>query len=166
MRVKADRELAAGVDRGPLHGVPISIKDIVDIRKTPTTAASRVQEGHLAKQDAGVVARLRHAGAVFVGKNNLHEFAYGDQRGLGVRAPSGILDPSRSPGGSSGKVGCERCGRHGLRHDRHGYWRIHTNSGRGVRRCRPEAELRRNLDRRSCAAVRERSTMWGRSPAR
>jgi aspartyl-tRNA(Asn)/glutamyl-tRNA(Gln) amidotransferase subunit A len=100
---QADRELAAGVDRGPLHGVPISIKDIVDIRKTPTTAASRVREGHLAKQDAGVVARLRHAGAVFVGKNNLHEFAYGttnEDSAFGpVRNPH---DPSRSPGGSSG----------------------------------------------------------------
>jgi aspartyl-tRNA(Asn)/glutamyl-tRNA(Gln) amidotransferase subunit A len=100
---QADRELAAGVDRGPLHGVPISIKDIVDIRKTPTTAASRVREGHLAEQDAAVVARLRHAGAVFVGKNNLHEFAYGttnEDSAFGpVRNPH---DLSRSPGGSSG----------------------------------------------------------------
>jgi aspartyl-tRNA(Asn)/glutamyl-tRNA(Gln) amidotransferase subunit A len=100
---QADRDLAAGVDRGPLHGVPISIKDIVDIRDLPTTAASRVREGHLAVRDAGVVARLRHAGAVFVGKNNLHEFAYGttnEDSAFGpVRNP---YDPARSPGGSSG----------------------------------------------------------------
>jgi aspartyl-tRNA(Asn)/glutamyl-tRNA(Gln) amidotransferase subunit A len=100
---QTDRELAAGIDRGPLHGVPISVKDIVDIRDLPTTAASRVREGHLAERDAGVVARLRHAGAVFVGKNNLHEFAYGttnEDSAFGpVRNP---LDPSRSPGGSSG----------------------------------------------------------------
>jgi aspartyl-tRNA(Asn)/glutamyl-tRNA(Gln) amidotransferase subunit A len=100
---QADRELAAGIDRGPLHGVPISVKDIVDIRDLPTTAASRVREGHLAERDAGVVARLSHAGAVFVGKNNLHEFAYGttnEDSAFGpVRNP---LDPSRSPGGSSG----------------------------------------------------------------
>src|SRR5262245_6848579 len=100
---RADRELTAGVDRGPLHGVPISIKDIVDIRNTPTTAASRVRDGHLAEQDAGVVARLRHAGAVFVGKNNLHEFAYGttnEDSAFGpVRNPH---DPTRTPGGSSG----------------------------------------------------------------
>ncbi len=44
----ADREIAAGVDRGPLHGVPISIKDLFDVRGTPTTAASRVREGHVA----------------------------------------------------------------------------------------------------------------------
>jgi aspartyl-tRNA(Asn)/glutamyl-tRNA(Gln) amidotransferase subunit A len=100
---QADREFAAGVDRGPLHGVPISIKDIVDIRNSPTTAASRVREGHLAERDAAVVARLRQAGAVFVGKNNLHEFAYGttnEDSAFGpVRNPH---DPSRSPGGSSG----------------------------------------------------------------
>src|SRR5947208_16775032 len=51
---EADRDLAAGHDRGPLHGVPISIKDLVDIAGTPTTAASRVREGHIAKHDAPV----------------------------------------------------------------------------------------------------------------
>src|SRR2546430_2781739 len=74
---EADRELAAGHDRGPLHGVPMSIKDLLDIRGTPTTAASRVREGHVAPRDAPVVAHLRQAGAVFVGKTNLHEFALG-----------------------------------------------------------------------------------------
>jgi aspartyl-tRNA(Asn)/glutamyl-tRNA(Gln) amidotransferase subunit A len=100
---QADEELAVGIDRGPLHGVPISIKDMVDLRNTPTTAASRVREGHIARQDAAAVARLRQAGAVFVGKTNLHEFAYGttnEDSAFGpVRNPH---DPSRSPGGSSG----------------------------------------------------------------
>src|SRR6187399_2185575 len=67
----ADRELASGVDRGVLHGVPISIKDLVDVRGVPTTAASRVREGHVAKDDSPVVVRLRQAGAVLVGKTNL-----------------------------------------------------------------------------------------------
>src|SRR5687768_4612298 len=49
---QADRELAAGRDRGALHGVPISIKDLIDIAGTPTTAASRVRDGHLARNDA------------------------------------------------------------------------------------------------------------------
>src|SRR5262249_12974185 len=74
---RADRELAAGVDRGPLHGVPISIKDLLDVAGTPTTAASRVRDGHVAKEDATVISLLREAGAVFVGKTNLHEFAFG-----------------------------------------------------------------------------------------
>jgi aspartyl-tRNA(Asn)/glutamyl-tRNA(Gln) amidotransferase subunit A len=100
---EADAELAAGRDRGPLHGVPISVKDLFDIRGTATTAGSRVREGHVAPRDAPSIAHLRQAGAVFVGKTNLHEFAFGTTNedsafGL-VRNP---LDPSRSPGGSSG----------------------------------------------------------------
>jgi len=100
---RADAELAAGEDRGPLHGVPISIKDLFDVTDTPTTAASRVRDGHVASSDATAIARLRHAGAVLIGKTNLHEFAFGttnEDSGYGpARHP---LDPTRSPGGSSG----------------------------------------------------------------
>src|SRR6202171_5731514 len=71
----ADRELAAGRDRGPLHGVPVSIKDLFDIRGTATSAASRVREGHIADRDAPAITHLRRAGAVLIGKTNLHEFA-------------------------------------------------------------------------------------------
>jgi len=99
----ADRERAAGRDRGPLHGVPIAIKDLIDIRGIPTTAASRVRDGHVAAMDALVIARLRHAGAILIGKTNLDEFAYGttsENSAFGpVRNPH---DPVRSPGGSSG----------------------------------------------------------------
>jgi len=99
----ADRELAVGVARGPLHGVPISIKDLIDLRGVPTTAASRVREGHVASRDATVIAHLRRAGAVLVGKTNLHEFAFGitnEDSSFGpARNPH---DVTRSPGGSSG----------------------------------------------------------------
>jgi aspartyl-tRNA(Asn)/glutamyl-tRNA(Gln) amidotransferase subunit A len=99
----ADRELAAGRDRGPLHGVPIAIKDLIDIAGVPTTAASRVREGHMAAADAPVISHLRNAGAVLIGKTNLDEFAFGTTSEHsafgGVRHP---LDPARSPGGSSG----------------------------------------------------------------
>ncbi len=99
----ADRELAAGRDRGPLHGVPISLKDILDVEGTPTTAASRVREDHVASEDAPVVAHLRAAGAVFVGKTNLHEFALGTTNEDSAYGPvTHPLDPNRSPGGSSG----------------------------------------------------------------
>src|SRR5688572_30605630 len=74
---EADEDLAGGTDRGPLHGVPISIKDLVDVRGTATTAASRVRDGHLANRDAPVIANLRRGGAIIVGKTNLHEFAFG-----------------------------------------------------------------------------------------
>jgi aspartyl-tRNA(Asn)/glutamyl-tRNA(Gln) amidotransferase subunit A len=99
----ADRELAAGIDRGPLHGVPISIKDLLDIRGVPTTAASRVRDGHIADRDAPAVAHLRQAGAVFVGKTNLHEFAFGTTNEDSAFGPArNPHDPARSPGGSSG----------------------------------------------------------------
>src|SRR4029077_1286504 len=59
---EADRELAAGHDRGPLHGAPISIKDLLDIRGTRTTAGSRVRENHRAERDAPAIVHLRQAG--------------------------------------------------------------------------------------------------------
>jgi aspartyl-tRNA(Asn)/glutamyl-tRNA(Gln) amidotransferase subunit A len=99
----ADRELRAGRDRGPLHGVPISIKDILDIAGLPTTAASHVRREHVAARDATVIARLRDAGAVMVGKTNLHEFALGTTNEESAYGPvHHPLDASRSPGGSSG----------------------------------------------------------------
>jgi aspartyl-tRNA(Asn)/glutamyl-tRNA(Gln) amidotransferase subunit A len=100
---QADREIGAGTWRGPLHGVPVSLKDIIDVRGVGTTAASRVRADHVAHRDATIVKRLREAGAVIIGKTNLHEFAFGttnEDSAFGpVRHPS---DPSRSPGGSSG----------------------------------------------------------------
>jgi aspartyl-tRNA(Asn)/glutamyl-tRNA(Gln) amidotransferase subunit A len=99
----ADRERAAGRDRGPLHGVPIAVKDIIDCRGVATTAASALRRGHVAAADATVIARVREAGAIVVGKTNLHEFALGttneDSAYGAVHQP---LVRSRSPGGSSG----------------------------------------------------------------
>ena len=98
----AEREIRAGRYRGPLHGIPISVKDLVDIAGTPTTAGSAVPP-RWPRTDAPVVARLRAAGAVIIGKTNLHEFAFGttsDESAFGpVRHP---VDPTRSAGGSSG----------------------------------------------------------------
>jgi len=100
---EADREIAEGRFRGPLQGVPLSIKDIIDLEGLPTTAGSRVRDGHRALADAPIVANLRKAGAIILGKTNLHEFALGttnEDSAFGpVRHP---LDPARSPGGSSG----------------------------------------------------------------
>ena len=100
---QADKEIAAGRRIGPLHGIPISLKDLIDQKGVRTTAASQLRRDHVATEDAVVTARLREAGAVFVGKTNLHEFAFGttsEDSGFGpVRNP---IDTSRSPGGSSG----------------------------------------------------------------
>jgi aspartyl-tRNA(Asn)/glutamyl-tRNA(Gln) amidotransferase subunit A len=99
----ADREIAAGRYRGPLHGIPVSLKDLIDLRGAPTTAASRLRAGHVAAADALVVTRLGEAGAVFVGKCNLHEFAFGTTSEDSAYGPARHpFDPLRSPGGSSG----------------------------------------------------------------
>ncbi|HET9268033.1 MAG TPA: amidase [Vicinamibacterales bacterium] len=99
----ADRERASGVDRGPLHGIPISLKDLIDEAGRVTTAASKVLADRVPAVDAPVVARLRHAGAVVIGRTNLHEFALGttsEDSAFGpVRNPA---DLTRSAGGSSG----------------------------------------------------------------
>ncbi len=73
----AEIEISRGEWRGPLHGIPIAIKDLIDTAGTRTTAASAVFEHRVPTEDAEVVRRLRVAGAVILGKNNLHEFAYG-----------------------------------------------------------------------------------------
>ena len=97
-----DAELRSGRMR-PLHGRPVSVKDLLDVEGAATTAASRSRAGHIARQDSTVVARLRQAGAVIIGKTNLHELALGttsDESAFGpVRNPHGA---NRSPGGSSG----------------------------------------------------------------
>ncbi len=93
-----DRELAAGRWRGPLHGVPVAVKDLVDVAGAVTAAGSPKLAGNLAVADAEAVARLRRAGAVVLGKTRTHEFAYG------VLTPGTVnpWDPGRIAGGSSG----------------------------------------------------------------
>jgi aspartyl-tRNA(Asn)/glutamyl-tRNA(Gln) amidotransferase subunit A len=99
---RAEAEIAAGRYRGPLHGIPVSLKDLVDVAGTPTTSGSAVPARQPA-HDAPIVANLRRAGAIIVGKTNLHEFAFGttsDETAFGaVRHPD---DRTKSPGGSSG----------------------------------------------------------------
>lgn len=98
-----DRERAHGVDRGPLHGIPISLKDLIDQAGVVTTAGSTVLDDRTASSDAAVVARLHEAGAIIIGRTNLHQFAVGttseDSSFGAVRHPQA---PDRSPGGSSG----------------------------------------------------------------
>jgi aspartyl-tRNA(Asn)/glutamyl-tRNA(Gln) amidotransferase subunit A len=96
-------DVVRGADSGPLAGMRISIKDLIDIAGLPTTAASRVRMDHVAERNAPVVQRLLDAGATLIGKTNLHEFAFGttsEESAFGmVHNPR---DVTRSPGGSSG----------------------------------------------------------------
>jgi aspartyl-tRNA(Asn)/glutamyl-tRNA(Gln) amidotransferase subunit A len=98
-----DAERANGLDRGPLHGLPISLKDLIDVAGQPTTAASKVFADRTAMADAPVTTRLRAAGAIVLGKTNLHEFALGttseDSAYGAVLHPA---DHTRMAGGSSG----------------------------------------------------------------
>ncbi|MFQ5665009.1 MAG: amidase [Candidatus Binatia bacterium] len=98
----ADRELAQGQDRGTLHGVPLTLKDLFATRAQRTTAGSRILEEHVTPQDAVVVQRLRQEGAIILGKTNLNEFAFG---ATGINARYGTVrnpwDTDRIVGGSS-----------------------------------------------------------------
>jgi aspartyl-tRNA(Asn)/glutamyl-tRNA(Gln) amidotransferase subunit A len=93
-----DAERAAGRPCGPLHGLPVAVKDLVDVAGVVTAAGSPKLAANLARRDAPVVARLRAAGAVVVGKTRTHEFAYG------VLTPGTVnpWDEARIAGGSSG----------------------------------------------------------------
>ena len=100
---EAESEIRKGQYRGPLHGIPISIKDLFATRGVRTTAGSKVLAQWVPDYDATAVARLHQAGMVLVGKTHMHEFAYGvtsDNPHYGpARNP---WDPTRVPGGSSG----------------------------------------------------------------
>src|SRR5205085_8711481 len=73
----AERELLRGKQHGPLHGVPVALKDNIWTRGLRTTMGSAILRDFLPSEDATVVRRLRRAGAIVLGKTNLHEFAYG-----------------------------------------------------------------------------------------
>ncbi|MEU9070312.1 amidase [Streptomyces sp. NPDC048109] len=96
--VRAEREISENGPRGPLHGIPMALKDLIDSEGLPTTASSHVRTGHVAERDSGVAERLRAAGAVLVGKTHTHEFAYG----LTTPQTNNAWDHGRVAGGSSG----------------------------------------------------------------
>ena len=98
----ADRARADG-QRGPLLGVPIGVKDLLNVAGQPCTCASKILAGYEAPYDATVVARLREAGAVFVGRTNMDEFAMGSStENSAYQVTRNPVDPARVPGGSSG----------------------------------------------------------------
>ena len=100
---QAEAEIQRDRWRGPLHGIPIALKDLIDTAGVRTTAASGLFKDRVPTQDAEIVRRLKAAGAVFLGKLNLHEFAYGGSSAISYFGP--VHNPwnlDYSPGGSSG----------------------------------------------------------------
>jgi len=103
---QADDELARGIDRGPLHGIPYALKDVFSTKGIRTTCGSKIFADHVPDHDAAVYEKLTEAGAVLMGKTGLQEFAYGitcnNPHFGAIRNPH---DPLRIPGGSSGGSG-------------------------------------------------------------
>jgi aspartyl-tRNA(Asn)/glutamyl-tRNA(Gln) amidotransferase subunit A len=103
---EAEAQIRRGAWRGPLHGIPLALKDNIDTAGVRTTAASQVFENRVPTEDAEVVRRLKAAGAVFLGKLNLHEFAYGGTSAVSYFGPvRNPWDRALTPGGSSGGPG-------------------------------------------------------------
>ena len=100
---EAESDIQRGRWRGPLHGIPVALKDLFDTAGVKTTAASAVFKDRVPTEDAEVVRRLKAAGAVLLGKNNMHEFAFG---GTSVVTHFGPVhnpwEPGHIAGGSSG----------------------------------------------------------------
>ncbi len=99
---EAEEEIASGNYRGPLHGIPIALKDNIDTAGVRTTAGSNQYRNRVPHADAEIVRQLKIAGAVIVGKNNMHEFAFGGSGVISAFGPArNPRDPTRITGGSS-----------------------------------------------------------------
>jgi len=100
---RMDQELGAGRDRGPLHGIPVALKDVFSTRGVRTTCGSRIFADYVPDHDAAVVEKLEEAGAVMLGKTNMHELAYGvTSVNPHYGAVHNVWDQERIAGGSSG----------------------------------------------------------------
>jgi aspartyl-tRNA(Asn)/glutamyl-tRNA(Gln) amidotransferase subunit A len=98
---RAEKEIAGGNYRGPLHGIPLGVKDLYDTAGVKTTSSSAQREQHVPDVDSAAVARLYDAGMVLIGKTHTHEFAYGAT----TPTTGNPWAPDRTPGGSSGGSG-------------------------------------------------------------
>lgn len=100
---EADKQITAGHYKGPLHGIPIGLKDMIDTSDMKTTMGSEIFKDYIPSYDAAVVNQLKKAGAIIIGKQNTHQFAYGPTGDRSYYGPMrNPYDPSRMAGGSSG----------------------------------------------------------------
>ena len=142
----AEIEIAAGAYRGPMHGITIAYKDIIDVRGMETTAASKLMAENIAEEDATVTAKFRGAGAVCLGKLNLIEFASGSMGVYGFTRNAWNL--AANPGSSSSGSGVAVAG--GARDDgpRHRHRWLGAKPVLLRRSGRPAAYLRSRQPRR------------------
>ena len=101
----AEREISAGRWRGPLHGLPFGVKDQLNSKGVLTTLGSRVLANNVPDHDAAVIERLKAAGAILIGKENLHEFGKGGTVDFAYGQPRNPWDINRNPAGSSSGSG-------------------------------------------------------------
>ena len=163
-----DRERAAGRVRGPLHGIPIVVKDNFETADMPTTGGSLALTGFMTGRDAFQVKRLRDAGAVIIGKTNLHELAAGittiSSLGGQTRNP---YDPTRNPGGSSGGTGAAVAASFaaaGMGSDTCGSIRIPVGQQQPVRPARHDGAVEPRRHHPAVAHARTSAARW-RAPS-
>ena len=149
---EADQQRAAGTSLGPLHGVPLALKDNLDTADLPTSGGTPGLAGHRPKRNAVIVDALFAAGAITLGKCNLHELAYGITNNNAAFGPArNPYAPDRIPGASSGGTGVAVAARIapggiGIRHRR-----IGPHPGRAVRNRRPSPDHGPLVAGRHCA---------------
>ena len=102
---EAEREIAAGGYRGPLHGIPFGVKDQLCTKGIKTTLGSRIMADHVPDHDAAVIERLNAAGAILIGKENLHEFGKGGTNVFPFGQPRNPWNPAHNPASSSSGSG-------------------------------------------------------------
>jgi hypothetical protein len=156
------KSAGAECDAHPCTGCRISIKDLIDVEDVPTTAA-RVREGRIAHTDAAVVARLRDAGAVIIGKTNLTNSPSAPPMMNRRSGPCTIRTILRVPLAAPVELGSRRRGLSRVGVHRHGHWRIHPHSCRRLWRRGIEALIRRNFHSRRHPVV-SLSITWAPSP--
>ena len=99
---KAEKEILRGEYKGILHGIPLSVKDLIDVRGVPTTAGSKIYSDQIPNHDANVIVKLKNAGAILIGKENMHSLAYGSTGDVSYFGPvKNPLNTRKISGGSS-----------------------------------------------------------------